>query len=158
MIRQYKLLQTIFHNLSLVHSVQSKSKSLLKTGWDGSGKGTVSTARYGNQTLFFTEQGSWRTANGDNFRFTNMYKWTLKKNSISVAHLRQGLNHPVPLLELIPDGNALRSSKPHICKQDKYFARLTTKSPDLSLVWDVIGPSKNEHMEYLYFTDPNDNK
>ena len=158
MMRQYKLLQTIFHNLSLVHSVQSKSKSLLKTGWNGNGKGTVSTVRHGYQTLLFTEQGSWRTANGDNFRFTNMYKWTLKKNSIAVAHLRQGLSHPVPLLELIPDGNALRSSKPHICKQDKYFARLTTKSLDLSLVWKVMGPKKNEHMEYLYMTDPNDNK
>ena len=148
------LLQTFFHTLGRVHAVQSESRSLLSTGWNGSGSGKVSTARHDKKTLVFTEQGSWQSANGNNFNFSNIYKWTLEKNFISIAHLRQGPNHPVFLVELIPDGNILRSSIPHICKRDSYSAMLTMASTSLRLVWKVAGPSKNEHMEYLYITEP----
>ncbi|MEE3234282.1 MAG: DUF6314 family protein [Candidatus Latescibacterota bacterium] len=158
MFPENRSLQTFFHNLAHVHTVQSESKSLLKTGWNGKGSGKVSTAWHDKQTLVFTEQGSWQSANGNNFNFSNIYRWTLEKNSISVAHLRQGPNHPVFLVELIPDGNILRSKDPHICKRDKYSAMLTMAHTNLSLVWNVVGPSKNEHMVYLYTTEPSKHK
>ena len=154
MFKKTKSIQDFFHKLSHVYAVQTKSKSLSKTGWNGTGTGNVSTARLDKHTLIFTEQGSWKSINGSDFKFKNIYKWMLGKNSISVSHLRQGPEFPVFLGELIPHGDILQSSSPHICIKDKYSASLTAVGSNLSLVWRVLGPSKNERIEYLYITNP----
>jgi hypothetical protein len=85
--------------------------------------------------------------------FSNTFRWTLDLSAgmISLEHLRQGLNNPVFLFHLAPTGNEhLASVESHLCEEDVYLAQVAWDLHHIRLSWRVIGPQKNEEMEYYY--------
>jgi hypothetical protein len=70
---------------------------------------------------------------------------------ITLEHLRFGIKHPVYLFTLVPqDEKTLESQEPHICKEDSYFGKVRCDNHFIQLNWRVIGPKKNEEIDYLY--------
>lgn len=130
----------------------AKTKSKEEKGWDGKGKGHVIAEKKGN-VLLFQEKGTWQGKKGDVVNFSNVFRWTLDRNAciVSLEHLRRGPDHPVFLFHLAPSGNlSLTSVDSHICEGDTYFGQLFLEPYSLRLNWRVIGPSKNEEIDYFY--------
>src|SRR5687767_4024943 len=104
----------------------SKSKSKEYLGWAGKGKGKV-IVKENRNVLHYHEKGMWLNKQGEQFTFTNVFRWTLiyEVGVISLEHLRQGINHPVFLFHLSPTNtNSLSSIDPHHCKNDTYFGQI----------------------------------
>jgi len=134
-------------------SLSAKSKAITFTGWNGLGKGTVQVKQVDEGTIHFHEQGQWITQQEKEMSFSNIFCWRLLKNPgvITLEHLRFGPNHPVFLFTLIPqEENTLESQQPHICKEDSYFGKVRCDDHFIQLNWRVIGPKKNEEIDYLY--------
>lgn len=134
-------------------SFMAKSKSKQPSGWNGKGTGQVTVAKEGPYTLVFTEKGSWQGKQTEEFSFSNAFRWTLDRqtNMISLEHLRRGLNHPVLLFYLAPTGaNTLSSVDSYLCEGDVYFGQIHFDNYCLRLHWRVIGPKKNEEIDYYY--------
>ncbi|MES2122991.1 MAG: DUF6314 family protein [Chlamydiota bacterium] len=131
----------------------AKTRSKEEYGWNGKGKGEVGVVREGENVLVFSEKGSWKDREGREVGFTNVFRWTLDRRAalISLEHLRRGPEHPVFLMHLEPSGsNAMSSVDSHLCESDSYFGRLHIDCGCLRLSWRVIGPKKNEEMDYFY--------
>ena len=104
-------------------------------------------------TLVFHERGSWQIKQGQDISFSNTFRWTLDRSAgmISLEHLRLGPEHPVFLFHLIPIGTQLLASvDSHLCEEDVYLATVPWDRYSIRLNWRVIGPKKNEEMEYCY--------
>lgn len=149
------VLETIWEKLLNVRHLtfNAKTKSKEENGWNGIGKGEVIIAKHSDNTLIFNEKGSWRGNDNREIDFSNIFRWTLDKNAgiISLEHLRRGLNHPVFLFHLIPLGNqSLTSVDSHLCEGDVYFGQIFFDRHSLRLNWRVIGPKKNEEIDYYY--------
>ncbi len=136
-------------------SVHAKTKSKEVAGWNGKGNGEVIVTQEGSSVLIFQERGTWNAKENQNeIGFSNVFRWTLDKQAgmISLEHLRLGLNHPVFLFHLAPTGNNLLSSiDSHLCKDDAYMSQIFWDRQTIRLMWRVIGPKKNEEMEYFYY-------
>jgi hypothetical protein len=53
---------------------------------------------------------------------------------------------------LTPTGsNLLTSVESHLCEEDAYLAQALWDRHSIRLTWRVIGPQKNEEMEYHYY-------
>ena len=131
----------------------AKTKSKEEQGWNGKGKGEVIVAREGSNLLVFSEKGTWADKQGGEVGFTNVFRWTLDRSAgvISLEHLRRGADHPVFLLHLAPSGNhSLSSVDSHLCEGDTYFGQIHFDRYGLRLNWRVIGPKKNEEIDYYY--------
>jgi hypothetical protein len=131
----------------------SKTKSKEEKGWDGKGQGEVIVVKEGFNTLTFNEKGTWQGTQGGDVNFSNIFRWTLDRNSsvISLEHLRRGPDHPVFLFHLAPSGkDSLSSVDPHLCEEDTYFGQIHFNRYNLRLNWRVIGPKKNEEIDYFY--------
>ena len=134
-------------------SFQAKSKSNEERGSNGNGKGEVVVSKEGDTRLIFHEKGMWQGHQGGELSFTNVFRWTLDRSStlISLEHLRRGEGHPVFLFHLTPCGKqALSSISSHLCESDTYFAHVHFDEHSLKLSWRVIGPKKNEEIDYYY--------
>ncbi len=132
---------------------QAKSHSNMEEGWNGRGKGEVSITKSGGNLLIFSEKGSWQNAEGTETSFSNTFRWTLDRNAfmISLEHLRRGPDAPVFLFHLAPSGNnSLSSVNSHLCGEDTYFGEIHFDRYSLRLNWRVIGPKKNEEINYYY--------
>ena len=85
--------------------------------------------------------------------FTNVFRWTAAPDggSIRLEHLRFGAGIPVFLLDLVPivEG-VLESSEPHVCREDRYSARMDDHRRAIRLGWTIRVPKKNETISYLY--------
>lgn len=132
------------------------AKTLLpeEHGWNGRGKGEVLVAKDGRDVLIFTEKGSWWNSQGAEINFKNVFRWTLHREAerISLEHLRFGKDHPVFLFELAPTGaGSLASTVPHVCRKDRYFGEVQVAPHAIHFKWRVVGPHKNEAIDYLYF-------
>lgn len=141
----------------LIHIKQltfhAKTKSKEEQGWNGRGKGEVTTAKEGNNILIFNEKGTWQDKQGAETNFSNVFRWTLDRDAsvISLEHLRRGPKHPVFLFHLAPSGkNALTSVDPHLCEEDTYFGQVHFDQHALRLHWRMIGPEKNGEIQYYY--------
>jgi len=135
----------------LSFSANTKSKEAL--GWIGKGKGEVLVTKEGSNRLIFTEKGTWQSKQGGEVSFSNVFRWTLDRTAgvISLEHLRRGPDHPVFLFHLIPSGKyALSSVDSHLCEGDAYFGQIYFDRYSLRLNWRVIGPKKNEEIDYYY--------
>lgn len=153
---QHPLLFSFWERLKQVNqlSLHAKSHSKDETGWNGKGKGDVLVAKEGDVALVFHERGSWQIRQDQNMAFSNTFRWTLDKDAgmISLEHLRLGPNAPVFLFHLAPTGNnRLASVESHLCEEDAYLAQVIWDRHSIRLTWRVIGPRKNEEMEYHYF-------
>ena len=88
-----------------------------------------------------------------NMSFSNTFRWTLDRSAgmISLEHLRLGPNNPVFLFHLAPTGpHLLASVESHLCEEDVYLAQVAWDIHSIRLSWRVIGPKKNEEMDYHY--------
>lgn len=152
---QVGVLRAIWERLSSVCqlSFDAKTRSKEEGGWNGKGKGEVLVSKEGETVLLFNEKGSWRGKNGQDTDFSNTFRWTLDLSSgmISLEHLRRGLTRPVFLFHLIPSGSrTLTSLDSHLCEGDTYFGQIFCDEQSLRLNWRVIGPKKNEELDYYY--------
>lgn len=101
------------------------------------------------QTIIFHEKGEWEK---QNISFTNTLRWTLHSDSISIEHLRFGLQTPVFLLYLTPtEHNCLDTISPHYCQRDTYSARAFWTQEAIHFFWNVQGPLKNYKI-YSYYS------
>ena len=131
----------------------SQSRSKDENGWNGKGKGEVLVSKPTDTTLVFHERGSWLLRQGPDISFSNTFRWTLDRSAgmISLEHLRLGPDQPVFLFHLTPTGNNLLASvDSHLCEEDVYLATVPWDRHSIRLNWRVIGPNKNEEMEYSY--------
>jgi len=130
----------------------ANTKSREDAGWNGKGKGEVLVTK--EDTILITnERGCWDAKEGAEIAFSNTFRWTLDLSSgmISLEHLRMGVNHPVFLFHLTPTSdNILSSPESHLCEEDVYFSQIFWDKRSIRLTWRVIGPKKNEEMEYFY--------
>ena len=146
-------LDQLWTNLARVRSLRFIARSGSSTGWNGIGRGTVVVEAIGDDVQTFTESGTWQTEAGREFRFHNVYRWTQAKPTLRLEHLRFGVDHPVYLFDLAQTGDReWRSVSPHLCSEDRYSAVLLV-GDSLTLRWEVIGPTKQEVIEYDYFHD-----
>lgn len=131
----------------------AKTKSKDEQGWNGKGQGEVIVAKEGSNMLTFNEKGTWHGKQGAEVSFSNAFRWTLDRNAgmISLEHLRHGHDHPVFLFHLAPSGKqSLSSVDSHLCEGDIYFGQIHFNAHSLRLNWRVIGPKKNEEIDYYY--------
>lgn len=155
---QESLLQTLLECWEKLKKIESltfhaKTKSKEEKGWQGKGKGEVRLDKISDNTLIFYEEGSWQDKKGADFNFSNVFRWTLDTHAgvISLEHLRRGLDRPVFLFHLAPSGkNCLASVDSHLCAGDSYFGQIQFNRHHLRLNWRVIGPKKNEEIDYYY--------
>lgn len=135
-------------------SFHAKTKSKDENGWNRKGQGEVVSIKNNCNTLIFNERGTWQGKQGVDIGFSNVFRWTLDLNAkmISLEHLRRGTNHPVFLFHLTPSGkHSLSSVDSHLCERDTYFGQIHFDNYSLRLNWRVIGPKKNEELDYYYF-------
>lgn len=150
-----ELLFNTWDRLSRVQRLtfHAKTKSKDEGGWNGRGKGEVIVSKEQPAVLVFNEKGSWKGEDGREIDFSNVFRWTFDRSAgvISLEHLRRGLNHPVFLFHLAPSKNhSLASIDSHLCEGDAYFGQIFCDSHHLRLNWRVIGPKKNEEIDYYY--------
>ena len=152
-----EILRKVWNRLMKVTHLKFHAKTKLKEegGWNGKGKGEVIIKHEKESVLVFHEKGSWQGREYEEVNFTNVFRWTLDLDTLmlSLEHLRRGLQHPVFLFHLSPTShNVLTSVDSHSCGEDVYFGRIVYDHQCLRLNWRVIGPKKNEEIDYYYTT------
>lgn len=150
------LLGSFWERLKTVKQMRLHAQSHAKneTGWNGRGKGEVIVTKESETRILFQERGVWQMQRPQEVTFTNTFRWTLDKKAglISLEHLRLGPHAPVFLFHLAPVGeHFLASVDAHLCEEDAYLAQVVWDRHEVRLSWRVIGPRKNEEMEYHYF-------
>lgn len=131
----------------------AKTKSKEEKGWNGRGQGEVVIDKESPSQLIFHEKGTWRDKENEEVNFSNIFRWTLDRQAgvISLEHLRRGPEHPVFLFHLAPSGkHSFSSVDSHLCEGDAYFGQMHFDRFHLRLNWRVIGPKKNEEIDYFY--------
>jgi len=134
-------------------TLHARSRLKEEIGWNGGGRGHVLVVQESDNVLIFHERGEWREGPNQNMAFSNTFRWTLDRlaGMISLEHLRLGPANPVFLFHLAPsDPNLLASVDSHLCEEDVYLAHVGLDRSQVKLSWRVIGPKKNEEMEYFY--------
>ena len=59
------------------------------------------------------------------------------------------MKQPVYLFDLaFVEAMRMQSIEPHVCDKDLYTAQLVIMDKHLNIDWSVIGPSKNDTIEY----------
>ena len=150
---QEPLLLSFWDRLKQVKHFVRTSQSKEEHGWNGKGKGDVLVTKSSDTTLIFHERGSWQVHSGKDISFSNTFRWTLDRSAgvISLEHLRLGPDQPVFLFHLTPThSHLLASVDAHLCEEDVYLATVPWDKHSIRLNWRVIGPKKNEEMEYCY--------
>lgn len=144
------LILDVWRLLKTINRVAFQFKSRNTQGF---GEGGVDVQDDGDKEIVFQEKGSWSSPDGRAFVFRNVFRWTLNRidEIIQLEHLRFGPANPVFLFHLVPRGaSLLESLHPHLCGPDTYFGRLVLEEGALRLTWRIIGPKKNEEVQYVY--------
>lgn len=134
-------------------TVTTKSKLRKEQRWSDRGKGEVLVEKEGSNILIFKEKGKWENSIKGDIAFSNIFRWTFDRHthSISLEHLRKGPDQPVFLLHLVPSNKrVLSSTDPHLCSEDAYLGHIHFDLHNIRLHWRVIGPNKNEEIDYYY--------
>lgn len=147
-----ELLFDIWKSLSNIKQLHFIAHTRSQSEWNGYGKGNVQVTLSANNILIFSERGAWIAENGQETNFSNIFRWTFDRygGKISLEHLRFGVDQPVFLFHLVPRGEYLESLDSHFCGEDSYFGQLKLKQKSIQLTWRIIGPKKNERLEYQY--------
>lgn len=154
-MRNHPLPQEVWKKLSGITSLafSAASKGSGNTGWNGVGRGDVRVEHPDASTLLFYEQGRWVSREGRETAFKNVFRWSYERfhNRIKLEHLRFGIQRPVFLFFLAPSGShTLESASSHVCKEDAYLGKVSCSQKGIKLNWRVIGPKKNEEIDYVY--------
>ena len=152
MANKIQILLTFWERLAAVKQLTFQAASKEEQGWHRKGKGEVTLAREEGRFIFH-EKGSWQGKEGGEVTFHNVFRWTLDRfgGIIALEHLRRGADHPVFLFHLTPTGpHTLSSVDSHLCEGDSYFGQIQFDRYALRLNWRVIGPKKNEEIDYIY--------
>ncbi|WP_143406477.1 DUF6314 family protein [Estrella lausannensis] len=154
-LKKFDILYAAWERLQRVQHVSLKSQngSLSEGAYSGKGQGEVTVIGEGGDILIFQEKGTLTSKEGEAFSFSNVFRWTLDRKSavITLEHLRRGWNHPVYLFDLAPQSNhSLASVDAHHCGGDSYMGQLLLEPSSVRLHWRVIGPKKNEELDYYY--------
>lgn len=152
---QEPLLLSFWERLKTVKelTLHASTRSKDEQGWNGNGKGNVLAIQDSDTILTFHERGAWQVQQNQNMTFSNTFRWTLDRSAgiLSLEHLRLGPDNPVFLFHLAPTGShRLASVESHLCEEDVYLAQVSWDLSHIRLSWRVIGPKKNEEMEYYY--------
>ena len=109
----------------------------------GRAAGSVESEIVGNR-IVWRERGVWETGDLAGSRFFSALRWELvTPELIRLEHLRRGVDAPVALVSLSPEGaDHWRETAPHLCGADSYHADLALTPDALHLVWRVTGPAK----------------
>jgi hypothetical protein len=151
---QEPILQSFWEKLKTIRQMTIHAKSRSKEGWNGKGRGEVQVVKESETALVFQERGSWLMPQEQQIAFSNVFRWSYDRMAmtISLEHLRLGPNSPVFLFHLAPTGNQILASlESHLCGEDAYLAQVLWDAHSIRLKWRVIGPKKNEEMDYYYF-------
>lgn len=146
-------LAAFWTKLTEVSQLQFEACSKKESGWNGKGAGQVVVTKNSPNTLLFTEKGAWRNRNNQEISFNNVFRWTFDsaQGVILLEHLRHGQERPVELFKLQPTGTqTIASVDAHLCEGDLYFGQMHFDKYSLRLNWRIIGPKKNEEIDYLY--------
>ena len=146
-----KIILTFWEKLTQVRKISFAARSKNKEGWNGKGMGEVQVVKEEN-TLLFAEKGQWHGRQGQ-VNFSNTFRWTLDRDEalISLEHLRYGFDNPVLLCHLAAKTpHALSSIDSHLCEEDHYFGQLFIDRYGLRLNWRILGPRKDEEIDYYY--------
>ncbi len=154
-IQNRQVLLTFWEKLQKVKTLMfnANTKVQQEGGWHGKGQGEVTIIKESDHALLFQEKGTWQGKQGNELNFSNTFRWSFDRLSgvISLEHLRRGPDHPVFLFHLAPSGkNSLSSVDSHLCEGDTYFGQIYFDHHGLRLNWRVIGPKKNEEIDYYY--------
>ena len=143
-----------WERLCAVRSLRFSAKSNdRKSGWDGTGTGTVRVAVTADSTVTCTERGTWEVDSGRQLDFNNIYRWTFDwdAGAIRLEHLRHDPNRPVFLLDLAPTDEAtFESVSPHRCGADVYAATVRFGNNSVDMRWRVRGPKKHSVICCMY--------
>ena len=123
------------------------------TKWSGKGKGKVSI-RLDKDCIFFEENGFLQLDISEKQnKISNEYIWQQIDNKrISLSHARFGYNNKVKLFDLVyKDENLWQSDTDHVCGDDLYSAKLIILNDKIELIWQILGPKKEEIIKYQYF-------
>lgn len=150
-----KILVSFWQRLARVKAlhIHAKTQSNEDGGWNGRGRGEVTIVKEKENVMLFHEKGSWRGQDGRETDFTNVFRWTFDRSAgvITLEHLRRGPNEPMLLFHLAPNKDqTLTSIDSHLWEGDAYFGQIYCDKHNLRLNWRVIGPRKNEELEYYY--------
>jgi hypothetical protein len=138
---------------TMCFSAKSKALGHSTSGWNGIGKGSVDVKVEEENTLIFHERGSWTSEDSKELDFSNVFRWVYQpsREAITLEHLRFGAQNPVFLFSLIAvDENTLESIDSHVCNNDSYFGQIRCDKHFVQFNWRIIGPKKNEEIDYLY--------
>lgn len=149
----HETLLNFWKRLSQVKRLTFHAKSKEERGETSTGQGDVIVIKANADTLIYQEKGTWQNKQGEQVRFTNSFRWTLDRHAgvISLEHLRHGPEHPVFLFHLAPaSNNSLSSLDSHLSGATAYFGHIHLDPKTLRLNWRVIGPKRNEEIDYYY--------
>lgn len=143
--------QSLWKRLQQVRFVRFVSSSPLP-GYDGIATGLVSAQMAESGALTFEESGTWRSVDGMESDFKNIFRWIMRPNGVlSLEHLRYGPSNPVHLLDLQPiSATEWQPVEPFLCEQDGYTLRIKLEETAIYVYWRITGPKKDEYLEYTY--------
>lgn len=147
-----KVLYSFWKQLTTVKQVSFQAKTKSSRSGSVKGKGDVTVVKESDLVLIFNEKGEWQGEEGT-VNFSNTFRWTIDRDAgvISLEHLRRGIEHPVFLLDFAPFNNhTLFSVEAHLCEEDTYIGQIVNKNGLMHLHWRVIGPKKNDEINYYY--------
>lgn len=145
-------IEDIWSLLQSVRALRFEALSQANTGWNGRGGGSVDVSHPHPSVVIFNESGTWRSQTGVESRFSNVFRWTRTGDTLRLEHLRFGSENPVFLFDMAPNNEGhWREVNPHECRHDCYHATLRVEGSKLRIAWTIIGPRKNESIEYVYW-------
>ena len=115
------------------------------------GQGTVDVENNTPGSITWRENGRWNH-HFNYLEFTNVYRWSgLYDSRLGLEHLRYGDQNPVKLVELVKTSkNFWISACPHLCGQDSYQLTMSINANELTMVWHIDGPDKNQISTICY--------
>lgn len=115
--------------------------------------GEVLVQEESKNVLLFSERGRWLHPDSQGVEFHNALRWSFdfENGLVGLEHLRHGPHHPVFLFHLAPlTSRQLQSIDSHLCRNDCYFGQVSLHEQGLQFLWKIIGPNKQELLEYDY--------
>lgn len=147
-------LAILWKRLLQVNKLKLRAESFQprKKSWRGNARVLVVLSEIDRGNLVFSESGEWDSAEKPKIKFFNVYRWRrIQNDNLELAHLRNGADSPVHLLDFKQMAKTeWISEKPHVCREDLYAAVLLIEEDAVRLKWTIDGPNKQQIVECVY--------